>query len=401
MISNIVSKFIFRRTIVLYRCKIRMESNFCYTNELSFINKMYSPVIPTYRVLNNEYIQKSPTVQEIEMDTNLLVKMYTTMISLNIIDTMLYECQRQGRISFYMTNFGEEAVQIGSAAALLSDDIVYAQYRESGILLWRGLNFSDLINQCYGNCKDKNKGRQMPVHYGSKEYKFVTLSSPLTTQLPQAVGAAYGLKQMQKNLCIVCYFGEGAASEGDAHAALNFAATLICPVIFICRNNQYAISTPIQQQYGGDGIAARGPAYGINTIRVDGNDIIAMYNATKFAREYTIQEKKPVLIEAMTYRIGHHSTSDNSTMYRSNQEINSHKNKIPIVLFKKYLEQFNLWDMNKEENFINFNKKTVLEAITIAEKHKIPSWEDLFTDVYYKMPNHISHPVVEETGWLV
>lgn len=113
-------------------------------------------------------------------------------------------------------------------------------------------------------------------------------------------GSAYALKH--KNRIVICYFGDGAASEGDAHAALNFAATLDCPVILFCRNNGYAISTPVQEQYSGDGIAARGPGYGINTIRVDGNDVLAVYNATKKAKEYSLKESKPVLIEAMTYR---------------------------------------------------------------------------------------------------
>lgn len=118
--------------------------------------------------------------------------------------------------------------------------------------------------------------------------------------MPQAVGAAYTLRN--KNRVVICYFGEGAASEGDAHAAFNFAATLECPVIFFCRNNGYAISTHVDEQYKGDGIAARGPAYGINTIRVDGNDVLAVYNATKKAKEYALVESKPVLIEALTYR---------------------------------------------------------------------------------------------------
>lgn len=140
----------------------------------------------------------------------------------------------------------------------------------------------------------------MPVHYGSKALNFVTISSPLSTQMPQAAGAAYALKG--KNRVVICYFGEGAASEGDAHAAFNFAATLNCPVLMFCRNNGYAISTPVKDQYRGDGIAGRGPGYGMNTIRVDGNDVFAVYNVTKVAKEYALKKNKPVLIEALTYR---------------------------------------------------------------------------------------------------
>ena len=153
------------------------------------------------------------------------------------------------------------------------EDIIYAQYRETGVLLWRGHSIIDFMNQCYGNYKDISKGKQMPVHYGSKKielcYYFISFNNTITSSCRYM---HTHLKLSKKNACVVCYFGEGAASEGDAHAAFNFAATLECPIIFICRNNGYAISTPTQEQFKGDGIAARGPAYGISTIRVDGND---------------------------------------------------------------------------------------------------------------------------------
>lgn len=228
--------------------------------------------------------------------------MYKDMTLLNTMDKILYESQRQGRISFYMTNSGEEATHIGSAAALDPKDIVYGQYREVGVLVWRGMSLQRFVDQCYGNRDDPGKGRQMPVHYGSAEHNFITISSPLATQMPQAVGSSYALKGQDK--VVICYFGDGAASEGDAHAAFNFAATLDCPILLFCRNNGYAISTPVDEQYRGDGIAARGPSYGIHTLRVDGNDVFAVYNCTKKAREYALKESKPVIIEALTYRLG-------------------------------------------------------------------------------------------------
>lgn len=245
----------------------------------------------TGKILNND---------EPALEKPFLQKMYKDMTLLNVMDKILYESQRQGRISFYMTNYGEEATHIGSAAALDLNDVVYGQYREVGVLIWRGFTLKELLSQCYGNVDDQGKGRQMPVHYGSKKLNFVTISSPLSTQIPQAAGAAFALKN--KNRVVICYFGEGAASEGDAHAAFNFAATLDCPVIFFCRNNGYAISTHAKEQYRGDGIAGRGPGYGINTLRVDGNDVLAVYNATKLAKDFAVKNNKPVLIEALTYR---------------------------------------------------------------------------------------------------
>ncbi|KOC63343.1 2-oxoisovalerate dehydrogenase subunit alpha, mitochondrial [Habropoda laboriosa] len=339
-----------------------------FSSELKFINKECYDSLPLFRILDSSKHVRLP--EDFKLDEQTFIRMYRKMITLNIMDKILYESQRQGRISFYMTNTGEE-------------------YREAGVLLWRGHSIRDFMNQCYGNHKDTSKGRQMPVHYGSKKLNFVTISSPLTTQLPQAVGTAYAFKRSRKGVCVVCYFGEGAASEGDAHAAFNFAATLECPIVFVCRNNGYAISTPSLEQFKGDGIAARGPAYGIYTIRVDGNDILAMYYATRAARELCIMEGKPVLIEAMSYRIGHHSTSDDSTAYRSINEIDQWKHHTPIIRYRDYLESVGLWCEQREQELNKCVKNSVLLAFAKAEKELKPCWKELFTDIYHTMPKHI------------
>ena len=243
--------------------------------------------------------------QDPKLSKDTIHKCFRNMVTLNALDKILYESQRQGRISFYMTNFGEEASHAGSACALTQEDLVYAQYREAGVLLWRGFTIAQFIDQCYGNIDDEGKGKQMPVHYGSRQLNFVTISSPLATQIPQAVGSAYVFKREKNNeRCVVVYFGDGAASEGDTHAAMNFAATLECPVIFFCRNNGYAISTPVHEQYRGDGIASRGTGYGMAALRVDGTDLLAVYNGTKAAREYCLKNNKPIILEAMQYRLG-------------------------------------------------------------------------------------------------
>ncbi|XP_011141089.1 2-oxoisovalerate dehydrogenase subunit alpha, mitochondrial [Harpegnathos saltator] len=356
-----------------------------FTNKIQFVNKESYEPIPIYRIL--EHPQKTKLPEKLE--DALLLKIYHNMVTISVMDKILYESQRQGRISFYMTNTGEEAVQIGSAAALTLDDLIYAQYREAGVLLHRGYPLLKFMNQCYGNCEDDGKGRQMPVHYGSKECNFMTISSPLTTQLPQAAGAAYAFKLTKKKACVACYFGDGAASEGDAHAAFNFAATLSSPIIFLCRNNGYAISTSVEEQFKSDGIAAKGPAYGINTIRVDGNDVLAVYFAMRTARNFCIEHKKPVLIEAMTYRLGHHSTSDDSTAYRSADEIAKWNTHTPLFKFRAYLESLGLWSQKKDEELINSTKKEVLRVFAEAEKKLKPHWKELFTDVYKEVPNHI------------
>ncbi|CAB3254354.1 unnamed protein product [Arctia plantaginis] len=367
-----------------------------YVTEMKFLNETSYDPIPIYRVMdNNGAVFESKEEPSIEKDT--LIHMYKIMIQLSQMDKILYESQRQGRISFYMTNYGEEGIHVGSAAALSPEDLVFAQYREVGVFLYRGVTVTDIVNQCYGNVEDLGKGRQMPVHYGNKQHNLVTISSPLATQMPQAVGAAYALKRQENNdRCVICYFGDGAASEGDAFSALNFAATLDCPIIFLCRNNGYAISTPTSEQYRGDGIASRGPALGIRTVRVDGTDLLAVYNAVKESREFAVKNNKPVLIEAMSYRVGHHSTSDDSTAYRSIEEIQKWTNdESPIPKFKMYLESKGLWDAELEKSWAKESRDTVLRTMQVAEKKKLPHWKEMLEDVYYEMPSRIQKQMQE------
>merc|ERR1719470_481196 len=360
-----------------------------YTEKLEVLQPDVMNGIPIYRVMDRDG-KVFDLSHEPSIDMEELQHMYKSMTMLNTMDKILYESQRQGRISFYMTNYGEEATHIGSAAALKSDDLVYGQYREAGVLMYRGFGLEQFMNQCYGNSDDGGKGKQMPVHYGSSEHSFVTISSPLATQLPQAVGSAYAFKRAQNGNVVICYFGEGAASEGDAHAAFNFSASLECPIIFFCRNNGYAISTPVCEQYRGDGIAVRGPAYGMSTIRVDGNDVLAVYNACKTAREIAITENRPVLIEAMTYRIGHHSTSDDSSAYRSVDEVRYWDQKDhPITRFYHYLLSKGAWSEAQEKEWKNESKKQVLQAFARAEKKLKPNWREMFTEVYDEIPTDL------------
>ena len=285
---------------------------------------------------------------------------------------------------------GEEGIAIGSASALIPSDVIFAQYRETGVFQQRGFTLSDFMNQLFANCKDSGKGRNMPVHYGSSKLNIHTISSPLATQIPQAAGAAYALKiqslqnpNITPRIC-ACYFGEGAASEGDFHAALNIAATRSCPIVFICRNNGYAISTPTLEQYRGDGIASRGVGYGIDTIRVDGNDIFAVREVTKKAREMALQDGgKPILIEAMSYRVSHHSTSDDSFAYRARVEVEDWKRRDnPITRLRKWMEAKGIWDEGKEREMRSEVRKEVLKAFGEAEKEKKPRLREMFTDVY-------------------
>ena len=186
-----------------------------YTTKLQFTKN--DSIMPTYRVLDSTGSLLN-SKEEPDWTKETALKMYESMLTLNAMDSILYDAQRQGRISFYMTSYGEEATHMGTAAALKMQDVVYGQYREAGVLLYRGFTLEQFMNQVYSNSKDLGKGRQMPVHYGSKKLNFQTISSPLGTQLPHAAGSAYALKREGADAVVICFFGDGAASEGDFHA---------------------------------------------------------------------------------------------------------------------------------------------------------------------------------------
>uniref|UniRef100_A0A0N5C9G4 2-oxoisovalerate dehydrogenase subunit alpha n=1 Tax=Strongyloides papillosus TaxID=174720 RepID=A0A0N5C9G4_STREA len=247
-----------------------------FTEKMAFLDSTKDKAIPIYCVTNSEE-QFTDLSQDPKFSKDEAFKMYISMTLLNTMDKILHDSQRQG------------------PAALQPEDLVYRQYRETGVLIYRGFSVQQCMDQYYGNEKDIDKRKQMPVHYGSKYINFVTISSPLTTQLLQAVGSAYAFKRGNANKVVCAYFGGGAASEGDAHVAFNFAATLKCPIIFSCRNNGYAISTPTDEQYAGDGVAGKSPGYGLHTIHVDGNNLLAVYNATKEAKKLALENKRSLL----------------------------------------------------------------------------------------------------------
>ena len=270
-----------------------------FTNKMTFTDSFEK--MKCFLVMDNEGNIVTPGY-DTQMKDEEMLKIYDSMVTMNEADNVYNAAQRQSRISFYMTQLGEEASGIGSAAALKDHDLLFPQYREAGAFLWRCFSIQQMAHQLTGNQYDLGKGKQMPIHYGSKDLNIVTVSSPLCTQVPQASGAGYQYRIKGEDRIAVTYFGEGSASEGDFHPAMNFAATLRSQTLFYCRNNMYAISTPIDDQYAGDGIAVRGVSYGMPSIRVDGNDIFAIYFATKQAREMIIRDNRPVLIEAISYR---------------------------------------------------------------------------------------------------
>ena len=332
-----------------------------------------------------------------KIDQALATKIYKTLAFHRVLDERMVAAQRQGRISFYMAALGEEATSVGGAAGLQPQDMIMAQYREQGALMFRGFSLENFMNQMFSNEKDLGKGRQMPIHYGSNELNYMTISSPLGTQIPQASGYAYGQKLQGLDAVTICFFGEGAASEGDFHAGVNMAAVHKAPVIFFCRNNGYAISTPSDEQYVGNGIASRGVGYGVKTIRIDGNDVLAVLKATQMAREYALKEQAPVLIEAMSYRLGAHSTSDDPSGYRTKDEEAQWQANDPILRMKNWLLAQHWWDEAQEKTLFDELREQVLAAVKVAEKIDKPSLADLVHDVYDEVPERLQYQLEELT----
>ncbi|BDX06485.1 thiamine pyrophosphate-dependent dehydrogenase E1 component subunit alpha [Planctobacterium marinum] len=341
--------------------------------------------IPMLQILAQDGTVHKEAVEP-ELDQETALKIYTTMQFTRVLDERMVAAQRQGRISFYLASTGEEAASVASAAALESQDMIMSQYREQGSLAYRGYTTEQFMNQMFSNEKEPNKGRQMPIHYGAKELNFMTISSPLGTQIPQASGYAYGQKMAGEPAVTICYFGEGAASEGDFHAGVNMAAVLNCPVIFFCRNNGYAISTPAEEQFAGDGIASRGIGYGVKTIRVDGNDVLAIYAATQKAREIALAENCPVLIEAMTYRLAAHSTSDDPTGYRSKEEEAKWQERDPIARMATWLVSKGWLDEEANKKEVEQMRQEVLQELKRVEQVPICKVDELVTDVYAEVP---------------
>ena len=245
-----------------------------------------------------------------------LMKMYRFMVLVRRFNEKIFSLQRQGRIGFCVDSSGQEACQIGSSFALSPNDWIFPYYRDSGMCLVKGLTLKQLIDHVMANEEDASIGRQINVHWTSRDLNIVSSSSCVANRLTHAVGTAYAMKyKNRKNVCLTS-FGDGTTSQGEFHTAMNFAGVWKAPVIFLCQNNQYAISMPQRYQTASESIAIKAEAYCFEGVQVDGNDILAVYIATKAAVDKARTGGGPTLIEALTYRFGGHSSSDDPTRYR-------------------------------------------------------------------------------------
>lgn len=318
------------------------------------------------------------------------------MMMTRAMDERMFNMQRQGKMSFYMKSLGEEAVSVGHAMALKNSDMVFPTYRQQGILIQRGASMKEMMCQCLSNGGDPLDGKSIPVLYSFKKHGFFSISGNLGTQLIQGVGWAMASAYKNSDEIASVFTGEGATAEGDFHYALNFASTYRAPCLINVVNNQWAISS-FQGIAAGEGetFAARGTGYGIATLRVDGNDILAVYAATKWAAERARKGGGATLIEHFTYRKSGHSTSDDPTKYRPESEPDVWPFGDPVERLKAHLISINAWDDDRHTALEEECKVKVRETYKAAEAMGTLSGKatvndfTMFEQVYERAPEHI------------
>ena len=346
------------------------------------------------RVLDEDHSAKGPWDPGLDA-TQLQVALRWMMLT-RALDDRMWQIQRQGRISFYMQSRGEEAVSIAQGMALRPGDMCFPSYRNQGLYLYRGVKLVDMMCQCLSNTRDMCKGRQLPIMYHTKAGNVFSISGNLATQFPQAVGWAMASAIKGEDHIAATWVGDGSTAEADFHHALTFAAVYQAPVILNVVNNQWAIST-FQGTAGGGrrAFAARGLGLGIPGIRVDGNDLLAVYAVTLWAADRARRGGGPTLIEHVTYRGGAHSTSDDPSKYRPKNEWEAFPLGDPLERLKQHLIVEGHWSEKKHEKLEEQLKADVHAAWKEAQKYGTMTEgpfldpETMFEDVYAEMPAHL------------
>jgi len=355
------------------------------------------------RVLNDNHEAKgewNPNLKSEELKIGL-----EHMLRLRIFDERMMKMQRTGKLSFYMRSYGEEAIAIAQTMALENQDWLFPTYRQPGAQFVRGRDMVSMICHCIGNEEDNVKGRQMPVHYTYREGRYISVSSPVGTQFSQAIGVALASKYKELDEVTITWIGDGASAEGDYHYALNFASIFKAPVILNVVNNQWAISTHSNFASGIQNFAIRGLPYGIPSIRVDGNDFLALYSVTKWARQRAAKKLGPTHIEVLTYRAGAHSSSDDPSRYRPKDSGDFWPGGDPIERLKMHMINIDEWS---EEEHLELEKRLdseVMGAYKEAVKFgdlangPYPSSDAIFTEVYETPPWHLQEQWDEMKRW--
>ena len=352
------------------------------------------------RVLDEAHEAQGPWNPQ--LDNQSLVEALRLIVLTRTYDDRMQRMQRQGKISFYMKSLGEEAISIGQGMALEANDMMFPAYRNQGLYILRGTGLVDMMCQCLSNTRDMCKGRQMPIFYQNKKANLFTISGNLATQFPQAVGWAMGAAIKGEPNIAASWVGDGSTAEADFHYALTFAAVYQAPVILNVVNNQWAIST-FQGFAGGErrSFAARGLGLGIPGIRVDGNDLLAVYAVTKWAAERARSGGGPTLIEHVTYRGGAHSSSDDPSRYRPKDEWAAFPLGDPLNRLKQHLIKLGIWSEQQQAEVEEEMKARVTdawkEAVSFGTMSEPPFLDVhlMFEDVFKEMPEHLKRQQAE------
>ena len=329
------------------------------------------------------------------LPADVLLRAYREMKRVRLIDTRMMLLQRQGRIHFAGECRGQEATPIATGLLLEPSDWVFPALRESAIMLVRGFALQTYLAQYFGNSGDVLKGRQMPSHMSGRAVNQVAWSSCMATQMPHAVGAAWAAKMRHDRTVTIGFVGDGGTSEPDFHNALNFAGVFKVPCVLVCQNNHWAISVPAQKQSASETFAIKGRAYGIPSVRVDGNDVLAVYRVMRDAIARARSGQGPTFVEALTYRMGAHSSSDDPSRYRSQSEVDMWAQRDPIMRLRRHLVLRGLLDDVQDGALEDGLTAEITTAIQEVEKLGPPVRTSLFDDVYAELPWHLAEQKAE------
>jgi pyruvate dehydrogenase E1 component alpha subunit len=338
-------------------------------------------VIARFDVRHRGYLAPDGTVAHrlpsFASDTNLLLSLYRGMVLTRAFDVKAVSLQRTGRLGTYAVALGQEAVSVGVASAMREEDAFLPSYRDNGALLWRGMKMEEILLFWGGD--ERGNHSSGPAH----DFPYCI---PVASHAPHAAGVAYAFKFKKEPRVAVCMLGDGATSKGDLWEAMNFAGIWKLPVVFVVNNNQWAISVPLALQTASETLAQKSIAAGIAGERVDGNDVIAVHAAAEHAIERARAGQGPTLIEAMTYRLGDHTTADDATRYRSATEVQARWKEEPISRMRAYLVNQNAWDKAKEEQLAGECQQRIAVAVEryLATPPRTP--DSMFDHLYAKLP---------------
>jgi len=315
-------------------------------------------------------IQNTLRHEELGLTNETVLDMYRTMLLARKIDERMWLLNRAGKIPFVVSCQGQEAAQVGAAFALDQDkDYILPYYRDMGVVLTFGMTAKELMLSAFAKAEDPNSGgRQMPGHFGQKKNRIVTGSSPVTTQVPHAVGIALAGRLDGKDLVTFVTFGEGSSNQGDFHEGANFAGVHKLPVIFMCENNKYAISIPVEKQLACKNVSDRAVGYGMPGYTVDGNDPLEVYRVVKEAADRARRGEGPTLIETVCYRLTAHSSDDDDLVYRTKEEVTEAKKNDPVHTFALYLREAGILTDETEQQLLDEITTIINEATEYAEQ---------------------------------